>query len=200
MMLSAQEVATHNSRESCWIIVAGQAYDVTEFLDEHPGGSAIILRYAGRDATEEYEPIHPPTALEENLPTERRLGPIDPATVVTAENKPAEPARAARDTNEKPPLSSIVSLLDFEVRLMLLAAISTRPSTAYLRELYVGSGSDPPLKESMGLLFFWCHRHDLCVPRKFSISPSIILIDILSISQPYHSIDLHGTISSSSPA
>lgn len=115
-MLSVQEVATHNSRESCWIIIAGQAYDLTDFLDAHPGGSAIILRYAGRDATEEYEPIHPPTALEDNLPTERRLGPIDPATAVTVENKPAEPRRAAIDTNERPPLSSIVSLLDFEVR------------------------------------------------------------------------------------
>ncbi|KAI6095082.1 hypothetical protein F5141DRAFT_763757 [Pisolithus sp. B1] len=31
--LTAQEVAAHSSRESCWIIVHGKVYDVTDFLD-----------------------------------------------------------------------------------------------------------------------------------------------------------------------
>ena len=30
--LRGDEVAKHNSRESCWVIVHGKAYDVTEFL------------------------------------------------------------------------------------------------------------------------------------------------------------------------
>ena len=30
--LTGEEVAKHNSRESCWVIVNGKAYDVTEFL------------------------------------------------------------------------------------------------------------------------------------------------------------------------
>lgn len=36
--LSGDEIAKHNSRESCWVIIHGRAYDVTEFLPEHPGG------------------------------------------------------------------------------------------------------------------------------------------------------------------
>jgi cytochrome b involved in lipid metabolism len=36
--LSAEEVAKHNSRDSCWVIVHGKAYDVTEFL---PGWSSL---------------------------------------------------------------------------------------------------------------------------------------------------------------
>ncbi|KAF4873379.1 Cytochrome b5 isoform A [Colletotrichum siamense] len=47
-MLSIDEVGTHNSRNSCWIIVSGHVYDVTDFLDEHPGGAGVILRYAGK--------------------------------------------------------------------------------------------------------------------------------------------------------
>lgn len=47
-MLSIAEVAKHNSKESCWIIINGNAYDVTEFVGIHPGGSATILRYAGQ--------------------------------------------------------------------------------------------------------------------------------------------------------
>ena len=49
--LKGDEVAKHASAESCWVIVHGKAYDVTEFLPEHPGGSGIILKYAGQDAT-----------------------------------------------------------------------------------------------------------------------------------------------------
>ncbi|KAJ3753581.1 FMN-dependent dehydrogenase-domain-containing protein [Lentinula raphanica] len=80
-MLSTQTIAEHASRNSCWIIVHGKVYDVTEFLDEHPGGSKIILKYAGRDATEAYEPIHPPNAIIDHLSIEKHLGDVDPSTV-----------------------------------------------------------------------------------------------------------------------
>ena len=55
MGLSGAEVANHNNKDDCWVIVHGKAYDVTEFMPEHPGGPKIILKYAGKDATEEYE-------------------------------------------------------------------------------------------------------------------------------------------------
>src|SRR5947199_6997952 len=84
-MLEGWEVAKHNSRESCWVIIKGKVYDVTDFLDEHPGGASIILRYGGKDATAEYDPIHPPGTIEENLPAEKYLGPVDLATIHTAE-------------------------------------------------------------------------------------------------------------------
>ena len=48
MMLSGQDVAQHASRESLWIIVENAAYDVTEYLDDHPGGATILLRYGGK--------------------------------------------------------------------------------------------------------------------------------------------------------
>ncbi|KAG9749517.1 hypothetical protein KCU75_g13806, partial [Aureobasidium melanogenum] len=44
--LTGEEVAKHNNADSCWVIVHGRAYDVTEFLPEHPGGPKIILKYA----------------------------------------------------------------------------------------------------------------------------------------------------------
>ncbi|KAF4624279.1 hypothetical protein G7Y89_g13897 [Cudoniella acicularis] len=78
MTLTGQEVAKHNSRESCWVIVHGKAYDVTEFL---PGGPKIILKYAGKDATEEFEPIHPPDTLDKYLDKSKHLGDVDMGTV-----------------------------------------------------------------------------------------------------------------------
>lgn len=46
MPLTGQEVAKHSTQEDCWVVVHGKAYDVTEFLPEHPGGMKIILKYA----------------------------------------------------------------------------------------------------------------------------------------------------------
>ncbi|KDQ21621.1 hypothetical protein BOTBODRAFT_99401 [Botryobasidium botryosum FD-172 SS1] len=112
-MLSAADVAKHNSSDSCWIIVDGQVYDVTEFLHEHPGGSAIILKYAGRDATEAYEPIHPPSALDDNLPPEKRLGKVDPLTIVKDVAKVPQPASQVQPL-VKFSLSQMISLHDFE--------------------------------------------------------------------------------------
>ncbi|KAI0317183.1 FMN-dependent dehydrogenase-domain-containing protein [Amylostereum chailletii] len=113
--LSGKLVAEHNSRESCWIIVHGKVYDVTEFLDEHPGGSKIILKYAGKDATREYEPIHPPNAISDNLPPEKCLGPADMGTVEKVEViiTDEEKARFQR-MDARPSLSEILNLHDFE--------------------------------------------------------------------------------------
>ena len=51
------EVARHTSRRSAWLVVHGKVYDVTEYLDEHPGGDDILLDSSGRDATREFEDV-----------------------------------------------------------------------------------------------------------------------------------------------
>lgn len=46
---SKKEVSTHNTRKDCWIIIKKKVYDVTPYVEEHPGGNAI-LNNAGRVA------------------------------------------------------------------------------------------------------------------------------------------------------
>ena len=48
------EVAKHNTKTDCWVVVDGQVLDVTSFLSDHPGGELAILTFAGKDATEEF--------------------------------------------------------------------------------------------------------------------------------------------------
>ncbi|BGP02360.1 hypothetical protein NBRC10513v2_006008 [Rhodotorula toruloides] len=81
-MLTGADVAKHNSSESLWMIINGKAYDLTEFQTNHPGGQKILLKFAGRDATEEYEPIHPPGTIEEALPADKHLGEVDMSTLL----------------------------------------------------------------------------------------------------------------------
>jgi hypothetical protein len=47
-----EEVAKHNTKESIWIVVKGIVLDVTNWLDDHPGGPGALLNFMGRDATE----------------------------------------------------------------------------------------------------------------------------------------------------
>ena len=41
---TAEDVATHNTRDDIWFAVHGKVYDVTDFLDEHPGGEEVRMR------------------------------------------------------------------------------------------------------------------------------------------------------------
>ncbi|KAI6191782.1 Cytochrome b5 heme-binding domain-containing protein [Aphelenchoides bicaudatus] len=51
------EVAEHNSNKSNWIIIGNKIYDVTKFMDEHPGGCEVLLEKAGEDRTEAFEDV-----------------------------------------------------------------------------------------------------------------------------------------------
>merc|ERR1712127_48933 len=63
-----EEVAKHNSKQSCWVVLDGKVLDVTSFLSEHPGGELAILTFAGKDATEEFNMIHPPDVVGKYAP------------------------------------------------------------------------------------------------------------------------------------
>ncbi|XP_060209848.1 cytochrome B5-like protein [Lycium barbarum] len=61
---SKAEVALHNNRTDCWIIIKDKVFDVTSYVEEHPGGDAI-LAHAGDDSTEGfYGPQHATRVFE----------------------------------------------------------------------------------------------------------------------------------------
>jgi len=62
------EVAKHTSKTDCWVVVNGEVLDVTSFLSDHPGGELAILTFGGKDATEEFNMIHPPDVIPKYAP------------------------------------------------------------------------------------------------------------------------------------
>jgi cytochrome b involved in lipid metabolism len=48
------EIAKHNSKEDCWLLISGKVYDVTKNVPVHPGGESI-LEGCGKDATTLFE-------------------------------------------------------------------------------------------------------------------------------------------------
>src|SRR5689334_21727949 len=52
------DVAAHSTKSNCWTAVNGNVYDVTPFIDSHPGGVEAILNVCGIDATELFGQVH----------------------------------------------------------------------------------------------------------------------------------------------
>lgn len=68
------EIAEHNSAKSCYVTIGANVYDITDFVDDHPGGGNLVLEYGGKDVTEilkdEVSHTHSDSAyeiLEDNL-------------------------------------------------------------------------------------------------------------------------------------
>lgn len=49
--LNGAEVAKHDNKKSCWMVLDSKVYDVTEFLTQHPGGAAVLLKQGGTVST-----------------------------------------------------------------------------------------------------------------------------------------------------
>jgi len=58
---TVEDVASHSSADDCWIILGEESckkiYDITAFLEEHPGGPEVLLDLAGQDANDEFEEV-----------------------------------------------------------------------------------------------------------------------------------------------
>jgi len=64
---TAEEVAKHNKRDNLWLIVDEKVYDVTEYVEDHVGGDAI-LRNPGKDNTKGFHGIQHPDRAHATLP------------------------------------------------------------------------------------------------------------------------------------
>ena len=53
-LFKRSEVEKHATDNDCWIIIENNVYDVTKFLDDHPGDYFPIVEYAGKDATKAF--------------------------------------------------------------------------------------------------------------------------------------------------
>jgi 4-hydroxysphinganine ceramide fatty acyl 2-hydroxylase len=49
---SQADIESHNTAKSCYVTIGSKVYDVTSFIDDHPGGGDLILEYAGQDVGE----------------------------------------------------------------------------------------------------------------------------------------------------
>lgn len=134
-LVTAKDLQQHSSSDDCWLLVNGVVWDLSQFAPEHPGGadsetlsaarnlkqpfannSAVIHRYAGKDASEIYNSIHAPSLLANELGPSKRKGTFDtssglpiPNNLATSQNDSLE-----KDHKQRRSLHSIISAHDFE--------------------------------------------------------------------------------------
>ncbi|CAG7969138.1 unnamed protein product [Penicillium salamii] len=135
MKLTHDDILQHNHRKSCWIAIHGNVYDVTEFLNAHPGGAKVILQSAGKDASQAFDSVHAPDILKE-LPQAALRGQIDISEAKVLKPKSNEEEQSHL---ESPPLHTLINLHDFE-------KIAERhlPATTWA---YYSSGADDEISK-----------------------------------------------------
>jgi len=57
-VIDAEELARHNTREDCWIGLRGKVYNLTPYVEYHPGGEAVLEEAYGTDATALFDKYH----------------------------------------------------------------------------------------------------------------------------------------------
>jgi len=67
-LFSVEEVSKHNTENDCWVIINGYVLNMTNFLNDHPGGKNAILLYAGKDASTEFNMLHKFDVIEKYAP------------------------------------------------------------------------------------------------------------------------------------
>jgi len=55
---TVSEIKTHNTASSCWLVIKDKIYDVSLFLNQHPGGVENLTSNCGKEASELFSSIH----------------------------------------------------------------------------------------------------------------------------------------------
>ncbi|KAH9300866.1 hypothetical protein KI387_012449, partial [Taxus chinensis] len=122
------QISGHNTKDDCWFVISGKVYDVTKFLEEHPGGDEVLIESSGRDATQDFEDVGHSAAAQE-LMESYLVGVLDgyegdvahikkattSATALKKENVAFKEIPASIIQDDQP--SSIMKLLQFLVPL-----------------------------------------------------------------------------------
>jgi len=74
-------VGKHCTRDDAWVIIDERVYDVTRFIDKHPGGVGPIVNLAGKDCTDVFANYHAARIYKQMLPA-FLIGEMAPGEIV----------------------------------------------------------------------------------------------------------------------
>ncbi|KJE96285.1 hypothetical protein CAOG_06628 [Capsaspora owczarzaki ATCC 30864] len=121
--ITLTELKQHKERSAgVWFAIHGKVYDVTKFLNEHPGGEEVLLENAGSDSTTAFEDVGHSTDAKKML-EQYYIGDLDAASAASIKGA-ASPASAAtaKPSSSAPSPSNQSSSFQLLVPLLIVAA------------------------------------------------------------------------------
>jgi L-lactate dehydrogenase (cytochrome) len=115
---------------------------VTSFLQSHPGGVQSILRVAGKDATEDFDPIHPPGTLEEHTSSLKYVGEFDISTLPNLPKKPSPRSDGQAPDASTPHAQFVPSTVEQCLNIDEIEALATRKLSRRAWAYYFSAGDD----------------------------------------------------------
>ncbi|XP_053658340.1 cytochrome b5 reductase 4 [Anopheles marshallii] len=158
------ELAKHDRSEDAWMAIRGKVYNVTRYMNFHPGGSDELMRGAGKDATRLFEEVHAWVNYE-SLLAKCYIGPLrNTVTINLADSTnpnsklpPPPPSWTAKASKSGP--SSSVTTTNSSPTPSVKDTLDTAPISPPPLSI-VSSASDDSLKLSVPIVprFDWIQK------------------------------------------
>uniref|UniRef100_A0A2M4CH98 Putative cytochrome b5 reductase 4 n=1 Tax=Anopheles darlingi TaxID=43151 RepID=A0A2M4CH98_ANODA len=123
--VSHAELAKHDRKEDAWMAIRGKVYNVTRYMDFHPGGADELMRGVGKDATKLFDEVHAWVNYE-SLLAKCYIGPL--RNVVTV-NLTSDTTKPNPNSKLPPPPPSFLATTKAATPNLTAASVSTTTTT-----------------------------------------------------------------------
>ncbi len=89
--LTNSEIKTHNLKSDCWSIVNANVYNLTSYVQNHPGGASVIANICGKDGSQAFVNQHNTQGKPNNVLSSFLLGPVGASITAEVGQKVIEP-------------------------------------------------------------------------------------------------------------
>lgn len=102
--LTSADVAAHNTPTDCWTIIKSDVYDLTSYIQQHPGGAGALTNLCGIDATSAFESQHASQMAPASALAALKIGTIGSVPTATPTPTPTKttPTPTPTKTTPKP--------------------------------------------------------------------------------------------------
>lgn len=113
--LTFQEVMKHKKPGDCWTIYQNKVYDMTAYVDFHPGGKEELMKGAGKDMTNLFNKVHPWVSMDGFLGSLclgqlEKPNPLAKAMADIAEKKEAAAHSQPKETTDVAATSAVAAI------------------------------------------------------------------------------------------